>query len=448
MNYDDARRYLDTYINYEKAPLNAGVLRSFNLERVERVLHALGDPHDSVPAVHIAGTKGKGSTATFVYRALLAAGHRVGMYTQPHLVSPRERFQVNGACITREGMASVLSELRPVFEEHRDSDLGRLTFYEVYTVMVFAFFARARLDIAVLEVGMGGRLDATNVVDPAVSVITPVAIDHVDALGNNLEEIAGEKAGIIKPARPVVMGHQEPAAEAVIRGVAKRREAAVVDVRSEVETKRLGVHAGREVCHLIGREIRLEDVRLRLIGSHQVGNAATAIVTVQCLRDLGWPVGDAALRDGLEHARIHGRFQVVDLSDGRTCVLDAAHTPGSAVALARTLSEVYNGEPITLIAGMSSDKDAEGFARALAPTVSHVVLTRAESNPRAFDPDALAVVFRRHFESVSVEPSLPTAVTKAPGNTLCVTGSVYIVGEALRTVAPDAYATFRHEVGL
>ena len=448
MNYDDARRYLDTYINFEKAPLNAGVLRTFNLERVERVLNAIGDPHLSVPAVHIAGTKGKGSTATLVYRTLLAAGYRVGLYTQPHLVSPRERFQCNGSCITRDGMAALMTELHPVFERHRESDLGRLTFYEVYTVMVFAFFARQQLDITVLEVGMGGRLDATNVVDPLACVITPVAIEHVDALGNTLEEIAGEKAGIIKSARPVVVGCQEPAARAVIHDVAKRHDALLVDATTEVSTTRHGVSGGREVCDLAGREIQLTNVRLRLIGSHQVANAATALATVQCLRDLGWTVTDAAVREGLEQARIHGRFQVVDLADGRTGILDAAHTPGSAAALARTLREAYSEERITLIVGMSSDKDATGFAHALAPTASHVVLTRAESNPRASDPDDLAVVFKRHFQSVSVERSLPAAVASAPGDTLCVTGSVYIVGEALRATAPDAYAEFRREVGL
>lgn len=448
MNYCDARRYLDTYINYEMSPMNAGVLRGFNLERVERVLHEIGDPHRRVPAVHIAGTKGKGSTATFVYRVLLAAGHAAGMYTQPHLVSPRERFQARGACITKRDMARLLGDLLPVFEEHRESELGRLTFYEVYTVMVFAYFAQAELDIAVLEVGMGGRLDATNVVDPLVSVITTVDFDHVDALGATLEEIAGEKAGIIKPARPVVMGYQGASAAAAIREVAQAVGAPLVDARAAVEATRVGVSSDRQVCDLNGRAIRLEGVRLRLLGAHQVENAATALAAVECLRDRGWTVSDAAIREGLEQARIHGRFQAVDLPDGRACVLDAAHTPGSAAVLARALGETHNEEQITLIVGMTSDKDAEGFAQALASTASHVVLARAGSTPRAAAPEDLAVVFRRHFQSVSVECSTPVAVAKAPGNTLCVTGSVYVVGDALRAVAPDAYAEFRREVGL
>ncbi len=448
MNYSDARRYLDTYLNYEKAPLNARVLRGFNLARVERVLEAVGSPHQRVPVVHIAGTKGKGSTATFVYRILLAAGYRAGLYTQPHLVSPRERFQTCGGCITRAQMAGLLEQLQPAFDEHRESELGRLTFYEVYTVMAFAYFAQAALDVAVLEVGMGGRLDATNVVDPVVSVVTPVDIDHVDALGNTLEQIAGEKAGIIKPAKPVVMGHQQTSAEAVIRRAAAAVEAPLVDVRAEIETTRAGARLDADVCSFHGRDIRLGDVRLRLVGAHQTQNAATAIAVARLLRDAGWSVPGRAIRDGLQQARIHGRFHVVRLPDGRRCVLDAAHTPASGAALARTLREATSGEPITLIVGMSSDKDAAGFAQALAPAASHVVLTRAESNPRAFDPEHLAALFSPHCESLSVEQSLPAAVANAPGDTVCVTGSVYIVGDALRDVAPDAYSEFRREVGL
>ena len=448
MNYADARRYLDTYLNYEKAPLNARVLRAFNLERVERVLEAVGSPHREVPAVHIAGTKGKGSTATFVYRILLAAGYRAGLYTQPHLVSPRERFQMCGACITQEQMGALLGELLPSFEEHRESELGRLTFYEVYTVMAFAYFAPAGLDVAVLEVGMGGRLDATNVVDPVVSVVTPVDIDHVDALGNTLEEIAGEKAGIIKPARPVVMGYQQPSAESVIRRAAAAVDAPLVDARAEIETTRVGARADADVCSFRGPGICLDDVRLRLVGAHQTQNAATAVSVALRLRDAGWSLPDAAIREGLQQARLHGRFQVTQLPDGRRCVLDAAHTPGSGAALVRTLRETDSEEPITLVVGMSSDKDASGFAQALAPVASHVVLTRAESSPRAFDPEHLAGLFSPYCESLSVEQSLPAAVANAPGDTVCVTGSVYVVGDALRDVAPDAYSEFRREVGL
>jgi dihydrofolate synthase/folylpolyglutamate synthase len=314
--------------------------------------------------------------------------------------------------------------------------------------MAFAYFAQAELDIAVLEVGMGGRLDATNVVDPVVSVITPIDIDHVDALGNTLEEIAGEKAGIIKPAKPVVMGYQKPSAEAVIRNVAASVGAPLVDTQAEIRTTRSSVQPDADVCSFHGRDICIDDVRLRLVGAHQTDNAATAVAVARSLRDAGWPLSDGAIRDGLQQARIHCRFQVVQLPDGRRCVLDAAHTPGSGAALGRTLREALSGEPITLIVGMSSDKDAGGFAQALAPVASHVVLSRAESNPRAFDPDRLAALFSPYCESLSVEQSLSAAVANAPGGAVCVTGSVYIVGDALRTIAPDAYSEFRREVGL
>jgi dihydrofolate synthase/folylpolyglutamate synthase len=452
MTYTEALAYLDTFLNYEKTALNADLPKHFNLRRVAALLAAMGDPHHAVPVVHVAGTKGKGSTCAFVSAVLREAGYRVGLFTSPHLVSPRERLQVGGACVAAGEFAELVRRARSVLDAHRATDNGRLTFFEVYTALAFRHFAEARADIAVLEVGMGGRLDATNVVIPVLSVITPIGLDHTAALGNTLGRIAREKAGIIKPGRPVVVAHQQPSARDAILQAAADRHAPVVEVDVAAGSEREGIWSGREHCHLHRGDCSLRDLSLRLVGAHQVANAATAFVALTELRRTGWRIPDVALRSGLDAAWAAARFQVGRGPGGSVLVLDCAHTLESAQALSATLADFFGGRRVSLVVGMSADKNADAFARALSGMAAQVVVTRARTSSRSADPTALLEAWRHHCADVSVagsvEEAVERAVAKSAEQPLCVTGSVYLAGEALQSVASDHWSTLQQEVGL
>ncbi|MDE0021880.1 MAG: Mur ligase family protein [Candidatus Poribacteria bacterium] len=448
MTYDDARQFFDTLMNYEAQPLNARLPRFFNLRRMEALMERLGNPHIGLRIVHAAGTKGKGSICSFAANILRAAGLNVCLYTQPHLVSPRERFQQNGRCVSKELFADLTAQVRPAVEAQRDSEFGVITFFEAYTALFFLFARENEADAAVVETGLGGRLDATNICDPVLSVIAPIGFDHMRELGDALEEIAREKAGIVKPSRPVVSSRQLPRAESVLREEAERQGAPFISAFEEIQMERKGVQNGLEACSLKWRDGALEGLRLRMLGAHQVENAAAAVAAALALRREGWQIPLEAMRRGLEETRLHGRFQTAQALDGRTLVLDAAHTPESAAALSCLLRELYSDRRVGLMVGMAADKDAAAFARALSPAVSHVVLTRASGVGRAASPSALAEAWRGSHASVSARSSLKEAFEHAQGDVLCVTGSVYLVGEALRTLAPSSYQTFCEEARL
>ncbi len=445
MTYDDARQFLDALLNYETQPLNARLPRCFNLRRMEALMARLGNPHTDLRIVHVAGTKGKGSICAFAANILRAAGLNVSLYTQPHLVSPRERFQQNGRWISKKQFADLTAQVRPAVEAMRNSELGVITFFEAYTALFFLFARENGADAAVVETGMGGRLDATNICDPVLSVIAPIGLDHTRELGETLEQIAREKAGIVKPRRPVVSSRQNARAESVLREEAERQGAPFISAFEEIRMEREGVQNGREACCLKWRGGSLEGLRLRMLGAHQVENAAAAVAAALTLRREGWHIPLEAMRRGLEETRLYGRFQTAQASDGRTLILDAAHTPESALALSSLLRELYSDRRVGLIVGMSADKDAAAFARALSPAVSHVELTRASGVGRAASPSTLAEAWRGLHASVSTRACLEQAFAHAQGDVVCITGSVYLVGEALRTLAPSLYQTFCEE---
>jgi dihydrofolate synthase/folylpolyglutamate synthase len=441
---DEAFAYLNSFLNYEKTPLNANLPRDFNLLRVYRLLEALGCPHERVPAVHVAGTKGKGSTCAFTERILRAAGFRTGLFTSPHLVRPTERIRVNGEPITPEALASLVTRLRPLLDTHRESEHGKLTFFEVFTTLAFQHFVEVAADVLVVEVGMGGRLDATNVLMPVVTAITAVGLDHQAALGNTLDSIAREKAGIIKPHRPLVLAPQSPTAREVIHDVARAHEAPVYEVGNAIQAERIGIREGREWCSLRGDACRLEGVGLRLLGRHQVDNAATAFGVALRLRKAGWRISDSALLEGLRSATIAGRFQIVPGPNERVVVLDCAHTTEAAWALRRTLADVFGDRPIAFVVGMSVDKNLSDFASALAPVAAEAYLTRTRENPRAADPDHLARLWRNLCPNVRIAETVSDAIAFATNRrdserVVCVTGSVFLVGDAIQTMGLDPF---------
>ncbi|MGQ0647664.1 MAG: bifunctional folylpolyglutamate synthase/dihydrofolate synthase [Gemmatimonadaceae bacterium] len=395
----------------------------FGLERTEAFLERLGNPHHALRVLHVAGTNGKGSVCATLDAVLRAQGLRVGRYTSPHLVDFRERFLVNGAAVDPAFITEFLGRWTPTVE-----DLGA-TFFEATTAMAFDWFVRSAVDVAVIETGLGGRLDSTNVVRPLVATVTSIGIDHVEQLGTTRESIAAEKSGIFKSERAAVIGEPDERIAGLLAADARVRGARpVVDVWRECPPHDLAVSVG-------GTEFRLDvdgrslGVRTPLAGAHQASNTAVALVT---LREAGapfWPGWDAAI-DALSHVRLPGRFHQV----GRW-IFDVAHNPDGARVLANTLRWVQPQRPIAAVLCVLTDKDWRGVVSALAPEVDHFVFTNAPTAPvsRAWVLDEVGQHARDHAIAHTLEPDFDRALelASAHGSTTLVAGSFHTVGDAM-----------------
>ena len=379
----------------------------FGLERVERALDALGRPERAYDVLHVAGTNGKGSTCAMAAAALAAGGHRVGLYTSPHLVAFAERIQVNGAPIGEAALAGVVEEIRRACPWHDGGDPSeRLTYFEFATLAGLLHFARSGVDAAVVEVGLGGRFDATNVVVPRVAAVARIGLDHTQLLGDTVEQIAFEKAGIFKPGVPaVVHARQPPGALATLRAEAIRKRAPLVVAAEEW---------GGPIA---------------LAGPHQRGNAALAAAALRELARQGVAVSEDAIARGIATARWPGRLEEVG-----GVLLDGAHNPDGAAALAAALRAMYPGRPVELVFGVLSDKDHAGMLDALAGAVRgvHVV---APVTPRARSAEEVGALARNHGIAADVHASLQEALACArraagDGALVSVAGSLYLVGEA------------------
>jgi dihydrofolate synthase/folylpolyglutamate synthase len=439
MNYREALDFVYSFTNFEVTPAGTYSSKTFDLTRTERLLAALGNPQRRFRSVHVAGTKGKGSTAAMTESILRAAGHLTGLYTSPHLHTFRERIRVAGQMISEEEVAAGISKIRPIAEQ-----IPRLTTFEVMTALAFDFFAQRGVEIAVLEVGLGGRLDATNVVTPLVSAITSISYDHTAILGDTLTKIAEEKAGIIKPDIPVVSCPQEDEAHEVIDRVAKDRHAQLIAVAPDLSFRLSGIKYqvipdnqsldGQTFLWMTVRDAKLSlvTVQLPLLGQHQLINAATTIAIAMVLRELGIDIPDAAIVKAFERVQWQGRFEI--LAREPYVVVDGAHNPESAQRLVETLREYLPSADIHLIFGASNDKDIDGMFRQLLPHVSSLVLTRSH-NPRAANPTLLAGLAQRYNVETSIAPDLRAALEEArtratEKDVVCVTGSLFVVAEA------------------
>lgn len=387
------------------------------LERIEGLLAALGHPEDRFTLVQVGGTNGKGTIAATLATVLKAAGRRVGLYTSPHLVSFRERIRVDGEPIPEDSVVDGVEALGTLIARFD------ATVFEATTALALDHFARETVDIAVLEVGLGGRLDATTVGRPAATIVSRIDLDHEAILGGTLPAIAAEKAAIIRSG-VALSAAQEPEVAAVIG-----RRAESVNVPLRVEGRDLHValrQRSREgqVFSCRGPDWRFERLATQLAGTYQASNVLLAVATAV---ELG--VGEAAIRGGLARVQWPGRFQL--LGRDPTFVLDAAHNPAGARALAASLREYFPDDDITLIMGVSRDKDAVAILTALTPVVRRVILTRAQ-NPRAADPAALRAAWRAPaVTAASVAEALALARRPPTAPVICIAGSVFIVGEAL-----------------
>jgi dihydrofolate synthase/folylpolyglutamate synthase len=432
LTYAEALAYLRQFINYESRQRVTYDVDHFNVQAFANFLHTLGDPHLAFPSVLIAGSKGKGSTAAMVASILSQAGLRTGLFTKPHLVTIRERTQIDRQCISREAFAALVTELQSRVDAAAQAHTRRFrTFFELTTALSFLHFARQQVDIAVVEVGLGGRLDTTNVLTPRVAVLTPIGLEHTHILGDTLAAIAGEKAGIIKPHSCVVSAPQAPEVLDVFRQRCQE-QAATLLVAGQEFTWEISAHAVQGMrlhVHLPGQH--LDDVPVALLGRHQAANAAVAIAVIDQLQQQGWPVTETHIRQGLAQVQWEGRLEI--LATQPWVVLDAAHTVESATCLRQALVELFPAQRRLLVLGMSTDKKIAPIVATLAPLADQVIVTRSHT-PRACEPERLADEVRQHGVPVQVAPdpaaALDLARTQAqPTDLICVTGSLLLLGE-------------------
>ena len=392
----------------------------YDLRRVEELLNRLGNPHLKARAVHIAGTNGKGSTASMIASALTASGYTTGLYTSPHLNTIRERFRVGRELIAEGELAYIMEKLKPEIDiVNQGATYGELTTFELLTALAFAYFELKEADFQVLEVGLGGKFDATNVIRPEVCVITSISLDHTEVLGNSLAEIAAEKAGIIKP-------------NTVIEEVSQSQGVELVMVGKDVTWHGLSFDLRQQSLQVKGR-LSSYELSIPLLGHYQLENAATAVAALEVLIEKGFDISGDNIFTGLAQVSWPGRFQI--LSHHPLLVVDGAHNPDSARKLKQSLEQYLEFDRAILVIGASSDKDVAGVVSELVSLFNKVIVTSSR-HPRAMVPELLEAEFTKYGVETQVVNNVPKALSLAlaiAGNKgiICVTGSLFIVAEAI-----------------
>jgi dihydrofolate synthase/folylpolyglutamate synthase len=438
MDYSQAIEYVSSFTDWERAPAQAFGAANFDLRRVQSLLARLGDPHLGRQTIHIAGSKGKGSVGVMIASILQAAGYRSGLYTSPHLHNVRERIVVDGQPIGQNEFASLTEVLAPrVAAENEEGRYGQLTTFELLTALAFLYFQDRDAQWQVLEVGMGGRLDATNVMDEkAVCVITAISLEHTTVLGDTVEKIAAEKAAILRPGTMGVMAPQPyPEAAAVIRGKAVELGAPLLDVGETCSVQRLGWDLTGQSFRLTGRGSSRE-LWLPLLGAHQLENAATAVAAIDALGSEGVAVSEESIGEGLSRLSWPGRLEV--LRDKPLIVVDGAHNGDSARRLRQALRDYFSFDRAILVTGVSGDKTIGAMTEQLAP-LTHLLIATRSQHPRAAEPEAVAAAFAAQGVASETCPTVATALDRAQAlagrdDLICVVGSLFVVAEAREQV--------------
>jgi len=399
------------------------------LERARALLAAMGDPQRRFPAVLVAGTNGKGSTSALLAAISQAAGYRTGLYTSPHLETVEERLRVDGRNIEPDRFGALLAEIVDLAERETGEPP---TYFEAVTLAAFRWFAEEGVDLAIVEVGLGGRLDATNLCDPILSVITPIGFDHQEYLGNTLAAIAREKAGILRAGRPAVVWIEEPEAAGSVLQAAVDLGADLRFASAEVKVEGIESRGWEGQRVRLATPVRRYDLQLGLLGDHQAKNLGLAVRSAEVLSGLGFDrIDPRAITEGAAAARWPGRLEPIALPGGRRVLLDAAHNPDGAEALARFLDCL--DQPVDLLFGVLGDKDYSAMLGTLAPRARRIVLTTPAS-PRAKPPEELAALLGDR-EGVFVEPDRTQALDRAlalGGEVLVACGSIFLIGEVRR----------------
>jgi dihydrofolate synthase/folylpolyglutamate synthase len=430
--YQQALDYIYSFVDYEREPRPRDAIH-YDLRRMDELLARLGNPHLKTKSVHIAGTKGKGSVAAMIASALAASGYVTGLFTSPHLITFNERIRVNDELIPDDEVAALVDRLKPeITAVNEKATYGLLTTFEIMTALGFAYFAQKAVDFQVIEVGLGGRLDATNVIKSEVAVITSISFDHTEVLGHTLREIATEKAGIIKPKGIAVTSPQADEAMKVIEQTARDAQARLIKVGTDITWQSLGFDATQQSFRVKGRRGSYK-LTIPLLGAYQLENAATAVAALEVLVEKGYRVPPESLVRGLARVNWPGRLQV--LNHHPLVVADGAHNPYSAGKLREALQQYFKFDRAILIIGTSADKDIAGIVAELVPLFDRVIVTRS-IHPRAMATAPLVAEFSQHGIKAEVTDdisiALRLALTMAKENDLiCVTGSLFVVAGAI-----------------
>jgi len=433
LNYSQAEEYLNSFTNYEQIPGISYVQPGYSLKHVEELLNRMGNPQLAARTIHIAGTKGKGSVSAMIAQVLSSSGYKTGLYTSPHFHTLRERISIDGSLISEAEFAAAMAEIKPFIESMRkDTVFRQLTYFEALTALAFAYFKKKQVDFQVLEVGLGGRLDATNVARPIICIITPISLDHTQILGNSLEEIAREKAGIIKPGCWVVLSPQPEEAASVISDICREKEAKVVQVGKDITWHKIGGDLSPQSLVIEGRRNNYQ-VSIPLSGDFQLENAASAVAALEVLGSAGFAISTADIARGLARVKWPGRFHI--LQEYPTVLVDGAHNMASIKRLVANIKGYFAHKRIFLVFGTSCDKDIPGIINELVPLSPQVIVTRA-AHSRAAPLSTLVAEFRKQGIELEIRETVTEAISRALSRAdktdlICVTGSLFVVAEAL-----------------
>lgn len=442
-NYQAATKHLFERVNVERLRPTRVDPDAFKLDRMRAIMEALGNPQDALRMVHIAGTNGKGSVVAMLEACLRACDYAVGTYTSPHLIDVRERVQINSHPISYPAFTEALQRVVDA-EATIPAKLGEATYFELMTALGFVHFADQAVDVALVEVGLGGRLDATNVITPAVSAITQIDFDHMQFLGETIEDIAGEKAGIFKPGVPALSFKQTPSVIEVFRAKAEASTTPLAIVGQDIDfsyrfeaSPQLGKHSR---VGMTGEKLSFEHVPVPLPGEHQALNCGLALAVLDRLASGGLELNETKIFEGLAHTRAPGRMEMI--AEKPRILADGAHNPAAVHALMRSIGAHINYDSMILIFGCAADKDVEQMLAKVALGADKVIFTRSRSNPRAMDPEELCRRFEEaHPKMAQVAATLEEAIDIARrgasrGDLICITGSFYLAGEAKKLLQP------------
>jgi len=438
-SYKKALSYLFSHTNYETCKRVRYNVDTFSLDRMRRLLDGLDNPHEKLVSVHIAGTKGKGSTCTMLSEMLISNGYKVGLYTSPHVLDIRERIRINGNMISERNMIQLVKKIAPAVEKMKDDPP---TFFEIFTAIAFMHFVREKVEISVVETGLGGRLDSTNVLKPQAVGITSISIDHQAQLGDTINKIAKEKAGIFKAGVPAISVMQDIETMRILRREANQVGAPLsftgkdIDFSCRFESSRnMGPH--NRIC-VTTPTSKFEHLPVPLLGEHQAINCGLALSLLDCLKNRGYKIDDAQAISGLANTKLPGRMQLI--CDDPRILVDGAHNAASIRALIQATGQHIPYDSMIVIFGCCEDKDVKGMLNELQYGADKVIFTRVNS-PRSVYPDDLAQMYNEICGKMcQVAPTLIDAIGVAKpaittGDLICITGSFYLVGQAIEMFA-------------